>query len=714
MKKIDIAAGINYLEVPEEDLRILCGCPENSIKFIMQKGLTPKLENSNFVGGPNAILLNDISIQNSHYLNFAEFPVLHHQFFQGAAFNGKNEKFTLIGIESRVKNQQEYIRCGFQGLITKDELMKAHLDDATANKFLAMGSFYRNGHDEFDIIEPVFITGKTNVKGDLYVERKSLNIFEFTYNDEKVTVDLNLPSDAKGVGLPYNIDQQRIISNDFTVTTIGDGNGWNPHVPCMSSVISIKGKKYLIDSGPGSLDLLSQLSITPSELDGIFLTHSHDDHFAGILSLLNAEHKLKFFATSLVKTSIQTKFKSLLNVKLNDLKRFVDFIELTEGKWIDIGDMEVKSNYSFHTVETNIYYFRAKDRNGNYKTYGHITDISSRKDLDIMIKKDKTGFIKKDWAYDWFSKYLEKCDLKRIDAGGGSVHGDSNDFIEDQSTKIILSHLDKDIDISASPHFAHPTEYGHTEVLIHSNKNYLIDIGNSLITDIGFNKFMDKVSKSDIMLKKPGEIVYTRGETLSEMYLVLSGMVEGYDPSTDYVRKYVKGDFIYSFNREKVSQKDYVASNHCYLLKLDIKAFYKFVKTEKHSKAFNFLHNSSFFSYGMSYESLLKLSSIMTGRKVKKGEILELEDNSFYFVEEGLIKIEYKDKPLTNISKDGLSVCSMNTETCPRSQFISQIASKKSYIYEFKKDDTQPFVAFMWSIFEEYRKAETIVEIGRI
>ena len=41
MKLINITKGLSYLEVPEENLRILCGCPENSIKFIMQHGLTP-------------------------------------------------------------------------------------------------------------------------------------------------------------------------------------------------------------------------------------------------------------------------------------------------------------------------------------------------------------------------------------------------------------------------------------------------------------------------------------------------------------------------------------------------------------------------------------------------------------------------------------------------------------------------------------------------
>lgn len=712
MKKIDIALGMYYLEVPEEELRILCGCPENSIKFIMQKGLTPKIDpdNSNIVSGPNAILLNDLSILNSHYLNFAEFPVLHHQFFQGAAYNGKNEKFTIIGMENRVKYQQEYIRCGFQGLTKLDELLEADLDEETANKFLAMGKFHRGGSDEFNILKPVYISGKTNIKGELYIERLSLNKFLFSFRDEKITVDLNLPSDAKGVGLPYKITQNSIKPNKFSVTTIGDGNGWNPEVPCLSSVVTAKGNKFLIDSGPGSLDLLNSLGISPSELSGVFLTHSHDDHFAGILSLLNAENKLRFFATPLVRSSIQKKFRSLLNFSLDDIKCFIDFIELKEDRWIDIGEMEVKANYSFHTVETNIFYFRVNNSNINYKTYGHITDILSKRDLDLMIKKDTTGIIKKDWAYKWFDKYFEKCDLKRIDAGGGPVHGDSHDFINDESEKIVLSHLDRDIDTSESPRFSKPTDYGYTDILIDTDHNYYLDHAKEILREIGFNSKNDILEKQ-VILKTPGEIIYHRGEQLSEIYLVLSGMVQGVD-NREYKRKYIKGDFIYTFNKEKVSKKDYVSKNHSVLLKLDIKDFFNFVKKERVNKEFIYLRNCSLFSYGLSYKTLFDFSKKVKKIKHKKGQKIETDDNIIYIVQKGEVEISKSNKLITTLQPDHMSVLSFKTHNYPRRLEITEKALSNTVTLQFHRSEIKGFVALMWSIYEELNRVETIVETG--
>ncbi|QEN05746.1 MBL fold metallo-hydrolase [Thiospirochaeta perfilievii] len=419
MKKTVITKGITYLEVPEENIRILCGCPENSIKFIMQIGLTQPVDINGFklVSGPNAILLNDYSILNSHFLNFAEFPLLHHQYFQGASFNGTNEKFILIGNKNRVDDQYEYIRRGLHGLTSLEEILEAGVDVITAERILAIGDYHRGKNKEFNIINKVYLDKKTNIKGDLFVQRLAINKFKFTYNNEEEIIDINLNEFSKGVGLPYKIRNRHIKFDEFSVTTVGDGNGWNSDVPCMGAVINSKGKRFLVDSGPGSLDLIRHLGIMPSEVEGVFVTHSHDDHFAGLLSLLNSENKIKFFSTPLIISSVQKKFQALLNISRNELKRLIDFIELKENMWTNIGEMEVKPNYSFHTIETNIFYFRVKNSDGDWKSYGHITDIISRKDLDYMLEHDQSQKITKDWANLWFNHYLEECDLKRVDAG---------------------------------------------------------------------------------------------------------------------------------------------------------------------------------------------------------------------------------------------------------------------------------------------------------
>ncbi|MGL1894082.1 MAG: MBL fold metallo-hydrolase [Spirochaetaceae bacterium] len=709
MKKIEITNGIYYLEVPEVGLRILCGCPENSIKFIMQKKLTPsvKVNDFNLVGGPNAILLNDISIMNSHFLNFSEFPVLHQQYFQGAAFNGSNEKFILIGNKNIVNNQYAYIRRGLHGLLTKEEVEDVLPSEEEANRFIAIANFHRGKEKKYDIINKVNILGKTHIKEDLYLERKGLNIFEFTYKDESIIIDINLDPTAKGVGLPYNLDYKFVKHEDFSITTIGDGNGWNSEVPCMGSLINVRGKRYLVDSGPGSLDLINHLGIAPSEIEGVFVTHSHDDHFAGILSLLNVENKIKFFSSGIVIASVQKKFLALIDIELDELKKYIDFIELKESIWTNIGEMEVKPKYSFHTIETNVFYFRTKNTDGEWKTYGHITDIISKNDLEYMLDNDKSGIITRDWAYDWFNGYLEKCDLKRIDAGGGVVHGNSNDFKDDLSTKIILSHLNHDIDTSVSSNFYPPTDFGHTEVLISSSKNYPLIHAEEILTDLGCLKAREEFACTEIVIYTPGDIISHKGQKISEIFLVLSGLVEATNLD-GYKRKYIKGDFLYTFNNEKKSNVDFIATNYCQIIKIKPKSFYNHIKDMKLTKDFFFLRSSRFFSYGFSFKKLLDFSKKINNVKVKKGETINLGEYDYYFIENGSVEILENDKQIRILKKDEINVYH---KTNPKS---TTIAIDNCVIGLFKQKDAYKFTSLLWSVFEEMKKIDTIVETGII
>ena len=78
IEHIQVADGIHWVAIPEADLRILCGCPADSVKHLMKKGLIvlKKKGDVQYETGPNAILLSDVLIQRGSFGNLAEFPVL--------------------------------------------------------------------------------------------------------------------------------------------------------------------------------------------------------------------------------------------------------------------------------------------------------------------------------------------------------------------------------------------------------------------------------------------------------------------------------------------------------------------------------------------------------------------------------------------------------------------------------------------------------------
>ncbi len=75
---VKVARGIYWIEVEGADLRVLCGAPADSVKHLMKRGVIRPIEKDGvaFESGPNAILLSDLPLQNGHFCNLAEFPVL--------------------------------------------------------------------------------------------------------------------------------------------------------------------------------------------------------------------------------------------------------------------------------------------------------------------------------------------------------------------------------------------------------------------------------------------------------------------------------------------------------------------------------------------------------------------------------------------------------------------------------------------------------------
>ena len=144
ISKIKVAEGIFFVSIPDADVYILCGCPADSVKHLMKKGLIVKREERGVVyeTGPNAILLSDVLVQNGSFSNLAEFPVLQMLYRQGMLLpdHPKNTgaKPLLIGSEDQVQAQLRYIHRGNYGLVSEEEIRETGIDAETAREMMAL------------------------------------------------------------------------------------------------------------------------------------------------------------------------------------------------------------------------------------------------------------------------------------------------------------------------------------------------------------------------------------------------------------------------------------------------------------------------------------------------------------------------------------------------------------------------------------------------
>lgn len=448
MRKVLLAPGCWCVEIPEAGLSVLCGCPENAVKFLYRAGCirTEVSGDTRYESGPNGILLSEVPIQNGAFSNVGEFPVLHMLYLQGMMVpghpNNTGRRPLVIGLEDQVTAQCRYIFTGNYGLSTIEEMVAAGMDEAEARRQLRMKLFFAYGRirPTEELLElKVFDNDAVTLAPGVFLHRKSQNVYEFLHAGQSEEVDLNLRP-GEHYGAPYQLPLRRPEPADFGVVHLGDGDGWDLTRPCTGSLL-VRGEEYsLVDAGPNLSEGLQALGLSVNDLRRLFMTHCHDDHFVGLTALMLAERRLLFHAVPWVRASVEKKFQALTGLGPEDFSRYFEVQDLLIDRWNDLGGLEVLPRFSPHPVETTVFRFRVK-KEGVYRTYAHLADISAFSVLDAMQQEDplRPGMTAADIAA-VKAMYLEPADVKKIDIGGGMIHGRAQDFADDASPLRLLSH----------------------------------------------------------------------------------------------------------------------------------------------------------------------------------------------------------------------------------------------------------------------------------
>ncbi|MBF0270431.1 MAG: bacteriohemerythrin [Alphaproteobacteria bacterium] len=540
---IEITQGVYWVEVPQADLRLLCGCPADVVKHMMRRGLIRPTE----IGGvrcetgPNAILLSDVMVQNGAFSNLAEFPVLQMFYRQGMLLpnhpGNTGMRPVLVGGRDQVQAQMQYIYRGNYGLISREELIEAGVTPHDAEWMMRLKLRFAFGRIQHPsaLIEglaldddPVEIRGVT-------LRRTGVNMFEISHDGETVSVDLNLPPGTE-YECPFPLGAFQFRRDYFVVVHSGEGDGWDIRRPSMGSVLVFQGRIYLIDAGPNLGHTLGALGIGINEVEGVFQTHAHDDHFAGLTTLMQADRKIKFLAVPMVRATVAKKLSALLSIEESDFEDFFDVADLEMGAWNGVGGLDVKPIFSPHPVETTIFEFRAMAADG-YRTYAHFADIVGLGILKGMVidDSDKPGLSQA--MFDEVGKaYLAPADVKKVDIGGGLIHGNAADFATDISRKIILAHTAQPL-TTEQRRIGSGASFGSADVLIASHRDFLGRAAYHFLHD-----YFPGVDGDDLGALLNGPVRTFNPETILQkvreipdnIHLLLTGQVEVLAEETDF------------------------------------------------------------------------------------------------------------------------------------------------------------------------------------
>ncbi|MBF0624801.1 MAG: bacteriohemerythrin [Magnetococcales bacterium] len=536
LKRIQVAKGIHWVEVPEADLRILCGCPADTVKHLMKRGLVRPTERDGvrFETGPNAILLADTLLQNGDFCNMAEFPVLQMFYRQGMILPGhpgnSGVKPLLMGLREQVRSQIEYIHRGKFGLVSAREMMDAGATTAQAREMMALKLKYAYGSipSPWEFLDHRMVgAGPVEVRHGVMVRRVSVNVFEFEYRGATAVVDLNLgPMDS--YESPYPLGFHQVPREYFSIIHSGEGDGWDINRPSMGSILMFQGRIYLIDAGPNVQNTLLALGIGVHEVEGLFHTHCHDDHFAGLTNLIRTDRRLKYFATPLVRASVVRKLAALMAMEEERFERFFEVRDLSPDQWNPVNGLEVKPLFSPHPVETTILVFRALGENG-YRSYAHFADIVALDVLQDLMGSDPVGDgMGADLLERVQRDYLTPADIKKVDVGGGMIHGRAEDFRADPSGRIILSHTNRPF-TGREKEIGSGTTFGAVDVLIPTHLDYRLRTAHDLLRGCfppARNHELEMLLNIPPRVFNPQTIMLKAGAIPECLHLILGGVVE--------------------------------------------------------------------------------------------------------------------------------------------------------------------------------------------
>jgi hemerythrin len=647
MDATKITSGVWYVRIPEAGLYVLCGCPPDVVKHLMRRGAIAEtsLKGSVFETGPNAILLSDVAIQGGTFCNMAEFPLLQMFYRQGLTIpghvNNKGRKPIFIGLLSQLVAQSAYILRGTFGLESAEEIEATGIRPEFAAEIMRYKTRFAGGKPrglgETAEFAPTD-TGRAELPGGVAVIRNSLNVYVFKRGDDEVEVDMNLPP-GETYESPVRLDSHRVDRDYFSVVHSGEGNGWDKDRPCMSSIVVFQGKIYLIDTGPYVLDSLTALGISVNELEGIFHTHAHDDHFAGLTSLVRTDHRIKYFATPLVRSSVMKKLSAVMSLPEKSFESAFEFHDLAFGKWNDIGGLEVQPFLSLHPLETTVLYFRALGPDG-YKTYAHLADIPPGTVLKDYLIDDPGATAVSPKLYESSQKSLHLAvDLKKIDVGGGLIHGRASDFAGDQSAKVVLSHISGDL-TAADKEIGSNASFGLQDVLIESRIDY---VRRSVERHLAAHfpeagpEDLGMLLNCPLVSLNTGHVILRKGAEAPDVHLVACGVVEMIDSNMGAQHMLSTGTMIGEVNAlsRVASVRTYRAKSAVTLLRIPAKLFLEFVKRNydlgdmlKRLETEHFLQGTRLFGEMVSSSVHNDMSRSLSSESLKVGDALSTIDGA--------------------------------------------------------------------------------------
>ncbi len=326
-------------------------------------------------------------------------------------------------------------------------------------------------------------------------------------------------------------------------TFLGASNGFDKNGVTSGFIIWINGKGLLVDPPANIISLIEENNISLANINGVFLSHCHADHDAGILQNIIRGYGLKIYTTQTIWKSFKTKYGGLLGYPDDRFDDIAEFDPVVIDKAFNIENAVFRFHYALHVLPTLGFTMTYE---GNSLFYSSDTCVS-----------DTTGvmFAEKIMSAERYTEIISdfmKYDYVLHEAGGGSLHTHF-DYLEKTGrgkNEITVYHTPKalyDKYKAENPEslLTYPqVGIAHTRVICPYNLQNRFDFlcGFKLFEDINIKSIREFEKESEFIDFPPDAVIIQENEISTDFYIIVNGLVDIY--VNDQLRKkYISFDF---------------------------------------------------------------------------------------------------------------------------------------------------------------------------
>lgn len=419
-----VMEGASLLNTPKG--ATLFGCPPEVLKQILSQQLPI----------PNSIVLP----ARLHRRNCSQASVEFVFFYYLFIHNGleKYGKFRIFGTTSQCRLLKEAIRIVFTGP-TKAEMCKQGMSQQLATQLSKEMEYMALQNPQTKQIYTVDEVLDWNIleigqQATLYPESKHSPQIQVKRTGKSkyqaITAKKSLPiniSVRKKQGPPYPIRHKvaKRTPDQLSVTILGNSDGFDPNNPANGYLFNFNNRLGIWDC-PNYLRLhLRKLKIKFDQIEAIVLSHVHEDHL-DVVASIRKNNPVDLYCTPEVYYSLLLKVQAVMNCSHKEAKKYHHWHPIGIDKPHSILGASFEFFYSVHAIPA----VGCRITVGPENQEKVILISGDHAPFNLMREMKQAQALSEKRFHAGTHLIQGHEDLVLIDAGGGTIHGNYEDYMQ--------------------------------------------------------------------------------------------------------------------------------------------------------------------------------------------------------------------------------------------------------------------------------------------